>query len=76
MQEARKQAGLDVSDRIIIRVWGSAGVSAALEEFTAHLMDETLATEWGDENFHGEYSCSHELDGENWHITLSKVTRK
>jgi isoleucyl-tRNA synthetase len=78
VQEARKQAGLEVSDRIILRVWGSARVSDALKEFSTHLMDETLATAWGDESFRGDYTAAHELDGESWNIALSKsslVTR-
>lgn len=73
VQEARKQAGLEVSDRITLRVWGSIGVDAALDAFKAHLMDETLASQWADEKFVGIYSAEHELDGENWHITLSQA---
>jgi isoleucyl-tRNA synthetase len=73
VQEARKQADLDVSDRISLRVWGSDAVEGALGVFKTHLMDETLASQWGDEDFAGFYSASHELDGENWNITLSKA---
>ena len=75
VQEARKQAGLDVADRIVLRVWGSSAVEASLAEFIEHLMDETLATLWADDDsFIGEYSTAHDLDGENWQIALSKVT--
>ncbi|MDH5500009.1 MAG: isoleucine--tRNA ligase, partial [Gammaproteobacteria bacterium] len=38
IQDARKQAGLDVSDRIELGVSGSAGVEAALGEYREYLM--------------------------------------
>jgi isoleucyl-tRNA synthetase len=73
IQEARKQAGLDVSDRIMLRVWGSDGVEAALDAFKSHLMEETLATQWAKDDWAREYSVAHELDGEHWQIALGKV---
>ena len=44
VQEARKQAGLEVSDRITLRVDGSAGVAVALDAYRGYVMEETLAT--------------------------------
>jgi len=46
VQEARKQAGLEVSDRILLGVDGSDPVRAALDEYRGYLMSETLATGW------------------------------
>ncbi|HEX6998948.1 MAG TPA: isoleucine--tRNA ligase [Gammaproteobacteria bacterium] len=46
VQDARKQAGLEVSDRIVLMVEGDAAVRDALERFRDYLMSETLATEW------------------------------
>jgi isoleucyl-tRNA synthetase len=46
VQDARKQAGLDVSDRIVLGVSGSAAIAAALERYRDYLMSETLAVEW------------------------------
>ncbi|MGH8193694.1 MAG: isoleucine--tRNA ligase [Woeseiaceae bacterium] len=46
VQETRKQAGLEVSDRIILGVSGSQGVLSALEHYRDYLMAETLAVEW------------------------------
>ena len=62
VQETRKQAGLDVSDRITLRVTGSA---QALEAVLAHqelIMSETLAKEWGEPDFVGSYQTEHQLD--------------
>ena len=45
VQEARKQAGLEVSDRIRLRVVGSPAIAAALAEHRAYVMEETLSHE-------------------------------
>ena len=47
VQEARKQAGLDVSDRITLRIDGTPEVAAALDAHRDYVMEETLATGWG-----------------------------
>ena len=46
VQDARKQAGLEVADRIVLFVEGDAAVMAALAEHRDYLMSETLATAW------------------------------
>lgn len=46
VQDARKQAGLEVSDRIALHVEGEGPVAAALERYREYLMSETLAAEW------------------------------
>jgi isoleucyl-tRNA synthetase len=46
VQDARKQAGLDVADRIVLHVEGDAAVGAALAEHRDYLMNETLAIDW------------------------------
>jgi isoleucyl-tRNA synthetase len=75
VQEARKQAGLEVSDRICLRIVGGPAVEAALLAFREHIMEETLARDWGGDDVEGEYHVEHELDGETWHIDLSRVAR-
>ena len=73
VQEARKQAGLEVSDRIVLGVSGSEGVAAALLEYRDYLMAETLAIEWSvgqqDPLHHEERT----LDDENWTIEISRT---
>ena len=71
VQEARKKAGLEVSDRIVLGVSGSAEVEAALAEHRDLLMAETLATEWqvGQESaLHREQRT---LDDVTWVIEFS-----
>ncbi|MFK8051476.1 MAG: isoleucine--tRNA ligase [Woeseiaceae bacterium] len=46
VQEARKQADLEVSDRIRLGIEGGAPVAAALAEYQSLIMSETLATDW------------------------------
>src|SRR5690606_1499511 len=46
VQDARKQAGLEVADRIALHVEGDAAVTAALREHRDYLMSETLASDW------------------------------
>ena len=44
VQQARKDAGLDVSDRITLRLGGSAETRAAVETHRDLIARETLAT--------------------------------
>ena len=73
VQEARKQAGLEVSDRIRLRVSGSAAVSAALDEHRDYVMEETLSHELlGNGAFGAEYEAEHRLEDEHWSIGLAR----
>jgi isoleucyl-tRNA synthetase len=48
VQEARKSTGLDVSDRILLRLWASEpDTLAALTEHGSLVADEVLATDFG-----------------------------
>jgi isoleucyl-tRNA synthetase len=73
VQEARKQAGLEVSDRILLGVSGTAGVEDALGAFRDYLMSETLATGW--ETGQGDPLWKEEraLDDEGWTIEISRA---
>ena len=73
VQEARKQAGLEVSDRITLRIKGSAGVAAALDAHRGYVMEETLATGWGAADWSPAYSVEHALGAERWTIGLARV---
>jgi isoleucyl-tRNA synthetase len=43
IQAARKQAGLDISDRIRLQLGGSQALATAVEEHSAYITDEVLA---------------------------------
>ncbi len=72
IQDARKQAGLEVSDRITLGVSGSKAVETALIKHRDYVMSETLATRWevGQEN--PLYSAKRELDEDHWTIEISR----
>jgi len=73
VQDARKQAGLDVSDRIILGISGSEGVESALLQYRDYLMTETLAIKWQVNQVDPLYKGSKELEIEQWFIEFSKV---
>ena len=73
VQEARKQAGLQVSDRIRLSITGSSAVAAALDAHREYVMGETLAEELLDDGAAGaEYETGHRLDDEHWSIGITR----
>ena len=73
VQDARKQAGLDVSDRIALGIDGSPGILAALDEHRPYVMEETLATRWREGDWSPAFSAEHALGEERWKIGLARV---
>ncbi|MCG8369149.1 MAG: DUF5915 domain-containing protein, partial [Proteobacteria bacterium] len=71
VQDARKQAGLEVSDRITLGVSGSAAVEAALETHRDYVMNETLATDWTVGQKAARYTTGKTLGEEHWTIEIS-----
>ena len=72
VQDARKQAGLEVSDRIVLDIEGSEAVAAALEVHRAYIGNETLASRWarpvGPDAFE---SAPHQLGAVTWVVRLA-----
>ncbi|MBT8080328.1 MAG: isoleucine--tRNA ligase [Gammaproteobacteria bacterium] len=73
VQDARKQAGLEVSDRIVLGVSGSAGVDDALTEYREYIMAETLATQWQADQKEPLFSEQRSLDDESWKIEITRA---
>ena len=71
VQDARKQAGLEVSDRITLGVSGSAAVEAALAEHRGYIMNETLAVDWEVGQAQPRHSVDREMGEEHWKIEIS-----
>src|SRR5712691_5679750 len=65
IKDARRQAGFNVSDRILVRYDASDGVSEAFEQHAAYIRRETLATrlEPGLDNDAGWHRAEDEIDG-------------
>ncbi len=73
IQDARKQAKLEVSDRIVLGVSGSAGVEKALAAHRDYVMTETLATDWKTDQANPIYSGDRELGDESWKLEFGKA---
>jgi isoleucyl-tRNA synthetase len=72
VQDARKQAGLEVSDRILLGISGSPGVDRALAAHRNYVMSETLATDWAVGQPDPLFSNERNLGDERWKIEFSK----
>jgi isoleucyl-tRNA synthetase len=73
VQDARKLAGLDVSDRIVLGVSGSSAVGEALERFRDYLMSETLAVDWMTGQSDPLFRDRRSLDEHDWTIEISRA---
>jgi isoleucyl-tRNA synthetase len=71
VQDARKQAGLEVSDRITLGVSGSTAVEAALEIHRKYVMNETLAVKWEVGQPHARYTADKSMGDERWKIEIT-----
>ena len=71
VQDARKQAGLEVSDRITLGVSGSAAVEKALATHRDYVMTETLATSWVVGQDKPLFSEKRDLGEEHWTIEIT-----
>jgi isoleucyl-tRNA synthetase len=71
VQDARKQAGLEVADRIVLSIEGDAAVMAALAEHREYLMNETLASVWQRPGA-GEFVAAQEQGEAQWIIRLAR----
>ena len=72
VQDARKKAGLEVSDRIVLGVSGTAGVSDALDRYRDHLMAETLAVAWEVDQPDPLIRERRTLDDQEWTIEIRR----
>ena len=73
VQDARKQAGLEISDRITLRIEGSGRVPGAVASFGDYLMSETLASSWGDDEVVGDFTSERNLEQDRWTIHLARA---
>ena len=73
VQDARKQAGLEVSDRIVLGVSGTDGVEKALMSHRDYVMVETLATDWTVSQVEPLFAIERELGEEKWIVEFSKA---
>jgi isoleucyl-tRNA synthetase len=72
IQDARKQAGFEVSDRIILSIDGDAAVREAAAEHRDYIMAETLASRWGSPPPEHAFAADSAEAGADWRIRLAK----
>lgn len=72
VQDARKSAGLAISDRISLCITGTPRVCAALRQHRETILTETLAVELVD-SLEGGFTAKRTLDDDNWVISLGKA---
>ena len=73
VQDGRKQAGLEVSDRIRLHVHGTPLVAQAIDEHRDWIMNETLTAVWSEASFSTGFSLERDLDDHQWQIALEKT---
>jgi isoleucyl-tRNA synthetase len=73
VQDARKHAGLDVADRIVLMIAGDSRVERALETHREHLMNETLALRWDTPTGPRVYRVEHAEGESHWEISFAKA---
>jgi isoleucyl-tRNA synthetase len=71
VQNLRKESGMDVTDRIVLRLFGSARLKEAWESFAEFAAAEILAvrTEWGE----AEGMTALEAGDETWQVKIEKA---
>jgi hypothetical protein len=73
VQQARKAAGLQVDDRIVLCLTtGASELRQAIEEYAAQIASETLSTGLVDA-VQGQYAASAKIEGQELEISLSKA---
>jgi isoleucyl-tRNA synthetase len=72
VQDARKQAGLEISDRIELMVEGDELVGAALRAHRDYVMSETLASKWRAPPAATEFVARQDEGEARWIIRLAR----
>ena len=72
VQDARKQAGLEVSDRITLGISGTSAIEEALAVHRDYVMAETLATDWKVGQTAALFTLDRELGDDRWTIEISR----
>ena len=72
IQDARKQAGLDISDRIRLHVAGDLFISEVIDDFQEWIITETLTENWDENPIKGGFNVEKSVDNYRWNISLEK----
>jgi isoleucyl-tRNA synthetase len=72
VQDARKQAGLNVSDRIVLNIEGNEPVMAAMSAHREYIVSEALVNGWQQLSSPPAFSIEHTLGAARWGIRLAR----
>src|SRR5262249_37856618 len=72
VQNMRKDAGLEVTDRIRVHFESSSRVADAIRQLSEYVQSEILATELISGRNSADYSAKWDIDGEPCEIGISK----
>jgi isoleucyl-tRNA synthetase len=72
VQDARKQARLDVSDRIVLNIEGNELVVAAISAHREYIVSEALVNGWQELSSPPAFSIEHSLGAARWQIRLAR----
>jgi isoleucyl-tRNA synthetase len=75
VQDTRKQAGLEVSDRIELMIDGDAAVTDAISAHRDAIMNETLASEWREPATAAGLRVEGRHGGNAWVVHLARLDR-
>jgi isoleucyl-tRNA synthetase len=75
VQNMRKEAGFEVSDRIRIFYTTSDRLQSALLQFEDHICAETLCVEFVEGTDAGEFQQEHSVNGEPATISVERIKR-
>ena len=75
VQQARKDAGFEVSDRISLHINGNETLQKAVNDFNDYISEQVLATEVlvGAKAENPSYSTSQPIDGDEVVVDINKV---
>ncbi len=73
IQDARKSAGLEISDRIVLDISGSARVQTALREHREYIMSETLTATLSEPGGVDGFTAQRTLGEDHWELVLAKA---
>ena len=76
VQDARKQAGLNVSDRIVLNIDGNEPVIAAMSAHRGYIASEALVNGWQELSSPPAFSIEHGLGAARWEIRLARDSSK
>jgi isoleucyl-tRNA synthetase len=74
VQDARKQGGLDVSDRIVLNIDGNDPVMGALSAHREYVVSEALVSSWEHLSAPTAFSIEHRLGAAQWWIRLERYS--